>query len=1341
MMRCPQCGCRLASADPVCPAHGVQALAEEAARLPAPPPDPRIDGFVIQKRIGQGGFGAVYRAERQSDAQPVAIKVALGDNPAARRSLDKEIWALQLLRPPYTPALMGKGTTAEGNPFLALEYVPAPTLAEVMDEMPGLWTFDRLAVFGKPLLSAMAEVHRAGIVHRDIKPENFFVSGQGTNVTVRVFDFGLAAPTGQPGDPESAREGTPEYMAPEQDAAELSIDPRADVYALGVMFYELLAGALPFPGTAADMREGHRSRRPPLLARRLGLSQPLEAVILRCLAKDRERRFADAGALLAELKPLFRAAAPDLATTTMELPAITSTSGSGRMPAAPPEPGAPAKAKAEQRPLALLFFKPNEGQAVGPGEARRLGGELASASPSLGLVLAFDHESSDNPVRLAASAAQRVVELGMTDRALVDSFSVLVQIRPNGQRRFVSANFNRKDKYPGPSLPAGVLLTQAALELVPQLDAHPVPEHADLHLLDTADKQELTVVGAVRHAFVGRDTELETLFASARAAASPTPTIATVVAEGGLGKSELAGALASGLPTKVPAGNLFAFRCQEGLDGGGSRSLGELLRFALALPKEAPEDRGRALLAEHLAHAGEGLWAPAALAVGWVGLELPELQETLAAPGALRAAQARAVGEALRLSAKTRPVLVIADDAHLADETLLDALEYATLKEGGAAVWVCVLTRPSLLVGRPLLGARAAENPRLDLTPLRTEDALSLARLLLQPAENVPTPALQKLVARTQGNPLLLVELVRGLKRDGAIQQSSKGEYKLAAEAIDQLPDSPVMQWLATREIESLPPDLAGHARMAALLGSEVSDTELEGVIALGEGDEIELETLLDAGVGLRRLVDAGVLVRHRNARYSFRYGVLRDATYNMVPEARRREIHALAFRFYEAQVEMPEEEALPRRAFHSARAGLREEAAHLFIRLAERARRRHAYLEASNLYSQAREQIDTVHPERIMPLSLAHGLMQFRLGNYDRAFERLSEARSFAQQLQDRRSEFEILVEMSTVLDFLHHYEESKRVVDEAAQLMPEDNDPLSHARVQFGRGRSLYRFSRVEESIPPTWEAARVAETLGDAGYETRVDALQMVGAALGTVGRLDEALAVFDELLEICAQHGDVLHETATLGNRVYVWLPRGNFAQLRLEYERALNLARENCFSTVETNLIHNLAEVALITGDLESADSYAARVVALSDRTSGQSPYPALVMLLLRARASIAKGDEAAATAFLQEIARRQDTARQAGHPIELMPSDAVLRDTVELATRDATADEWKALFARCQEFSVQLEPIEIHALRGLAAQRRGQTSVAREALAHALTLAQGTPWVPPIEAWLAALAA
>jgi len=177
-----------------------------------------------------------------------------------------------------------------------------------------------------------------------------------------------------------------------------------------------------------------------------------------------------------------------------------------------------------------------------------------------------------------------------------------------------------------------------------------------------------------------------------------------------------------------------------------------------------------------------------------------ELRALGAAPGVLRAMVVRSAGEALRLLAARRPLALILDDAHYAEQATTDAVEYATLAEAAAPLWVCVLARPVFENGRPSWAERSAARLRVTLGPLGHEAAIELCRRLLHPAENIPVHTLEKLVGGTQGSPLLLTELVRGLKRDGFVRRNPKGgAWFLASDELERLPDLPLVEWLAER--------------------------------------------------------------------------------------------------------------------------------------------------------------------------------------------------------------------------------------------------------------------------------------------------------------------------------------------------------------------------------------------------------------------------------------------------------------------------------------------------------------------------------------------------------------
>ena len=152
---------------------------------------------------------------------------------------------------------------------------------------------------------------------------------------------------------------------------------------------------------------------------------------------------------------------------------------------------------------------------------------------------------------------------------------------------------------------------------------------------------------------------------------------------------------------------------------------------------------------------------------------------------------------------------------------------------------------------------------------------------------------LRSLVERTQGVPRLLVELTRGLKRDGFVRKSERGSgHYLAVDELDKLPDLPIVQWNAIREVEALSPQLAGHARLASVLGNHFTVPELEALQSALEHDPLPDDAQLDAGVGVQRLVEGGLLLRHRAGRLSFRHALLRDTIYQLLPEPQRARLH-----------------------------------------------------------------------------------------------------------------------------------------------------------------------------------------------------------------------------------------------------------------------------------------------------------------------------------------------------------------------------------------------------------------------------------------------------------------
>jgi serine/threonine-protein kinase len=309
MAGCASCAWEVQLEDTFCPRCG------------APVVDPMIgavvgDRYRIVSRIGVGGMGAVYRAEHTMMRRDLAIKVLLpelgGKDEFARR-FEREAESASRLAHPNIIAVTDFGRTEDGRLFIAMEFLAGESLSSIIKAGP-LPRARALNVI-RQILRGLEHAHAAGIVHRDLKPDNIMlVERDGVADVVKILDFGIAKVT----EPLSGRGagataltqagmifGTPEYLSPEQALAEV-VDPRADIYAAGVILFEMLAGRKPFESDdKVKLISMHLAHAPPRLREvnpNVDAPVPLEQVVLQAMEKSRENRFASAAAFLQALE-------------------------------------------------------------------------------------------------------------------------------------------------------------------------------------------------------------------------------------------------------------------------------------------------------------------------------------------------------------------------------------------------------------------------------------------------------------------------------------------------------------------------------------------------------------------------------------------------------------------------------------------------------------------------------------------------------------------------------------------------------------------------------------------------------------------------------------------------------------------------------------------------------------------------------------------------------------------------------------------------------------------------------------------------------------------------------
>jgi eukaryotic-like serine/threonine-protein kinase len=263
----------------------------------------KLGQYRLKRRLGAGGMGEVYLAEHVLLRRPCALKLIgperAGD-PKDLARFEREVRATAALRHPNTVQIYDYGRAADGTFYYVMEYLPGLTLDQLV-RRHGPLPAARAAHFLRQVCGALREAHAVGLVHRDVKPGNVMVcSAGGVYDTAKLLDFGLVLPRADAPDVEKLTQeglvaGTPAYMSPEQAGGREGLDARSDIYSVGALAYFLLTGRPPFAGrSAVGVLAAHLYESPgPPSAHRPDLPADLEAVVLRCLAKDPAERFPD----------------------------------------------------------------------------------------------------------------------------------------------------------------------------------------------------------------------------------------------------------------------------------------------------------------------------------------------------------------------------------------------------------------------------------------------------------------------------------------------------------------------------------------------------------------------------------------------------------------------------------------------------------------------------------------------------------------------------------------------------------------------------------------------------------------------------------------------------------------------------------------------------------------------------------------------------------------------------------------------------------------------------------------------------------------------------------------
>ncbi len=429
MRVCPKCNLKYPDENDRCFVDG--ATLEEA-------PDERLGSiiqgrYLIESMLGEGGMATVYRARNTLVDRPMAVKIMntrLAADPSLRERFRREAKNAAALAHPNIIEIYDYGDTEDGTAFLAMELLEGAPLSDLVEQGP--MSPAQVAALGLQISQGLARAHDFGVIHRDLKPDNVFVcSLPGERSLVKLLDFGIARSMADSRLTSTGEVfGTPQYMAPERITS-IDAGPSADLYALGVMLFEMLTGRLPFESSdIPGFFIKHMQEAPPRPSELVPeCPRRLEELILRLLAKSPDERPVDAHQVIKELSALVptegreshvppipssagRQVAPTLPPTTLERWAKRTVLFEEMMRRAFPSGGAPAEVQRALSEIRTALERIHQLRSEGLKEQRKLEAMEANAREGRGRLGHAVHTLAEDlsNAREASRAARHEVD-------------------------------------------------------------------------------------------------------------------------------------------------------------------------------------------------------------------------------------------------------------------------------------------------------------------------------------------------------------------------------------------------------------------------------------------------------------------------------------------------------------------------------------------------------------------------------------------------------------------------------------------------------------------------------------------------------------------------------------------------------------------------------------------------------------------------------------------------------------------------------------------------------------------------------------------------------------------